>query len=131
MKPGRPKSDIQEPSRSELEILKVLWESGTATVRFVNDRLNEQKAGVQYTSTLKLMQIMLDKGLVTRDNSQMTHVYRAATAEHKTKKALLDRFVDTIYDGSASSLMMHLLGSTRPSKEELEKFKELVKKMES
>src|SRR6187431_1226986 len=91
-----------EPTRSELEILQVLWQNGPSTVRFVNDQLNEMKREVQYTSTLKLMQIMVEKGLLVRDESQMKHVYSAAAEESKTKSYLLDRFVDSMYNGSAS-----------------------------
>ncbi|MEI9809872.1 MAG: BlaI/MecI/CopY family transcriptional regulator [Bacteroidota bacterium] len=119
-----------EPTKSELEILQVLWKNGPSTVRFVNDQLNEQKREVQYTSTLKLMQIMAEKGLVTRDESQMKHVYKPAIEEGKTKSFLLDRFVDTMYEGSASSLMMQLLGNKKTSKEELAAIKELIKKMD-
>jgi len=119
-----------EPTKSELEILQVLWKNGPSTVRFVNDQLNEQKREVQYTSTLKLMQIMAEKGLVTRDESQMKHVYKPAVEEGKTKSFLLDRFVDTMYEGSASSLMMQLLGNKKTSKEELAAIKELIKKMD-
>src|SRR5436190_15764505 len=90
-----------EPTRSELEILQVLWQHGPSTVRFVNDQLNQQKRAVQYTSTLKLMQIMVDKGILNRDETNMKHVYSAAMEEQKTKGFLLDRFVDTIYNGSA------------------------------
>ncbi|PWU01248.1 MAG: transcriptional regulator, partial [Bacteroidetes bacterium] len=67
-----------EPTKSELEILQVLWKYGPSTVRFVNDQLNEQKRMVQYTSTLKLMQIMVEKGILSRDETQMKHVYSAA-----------------------------------------------------
>jgi BlaI family penicillinase repressor len=119
-----------EPTKSELEILQILWKNGPSTVRFVNDQLNEQKREVQYTSTLKLMQIMAEKGLVTRDESQMKHVYKPAIEESKTKSFLLDRFVDTMYEGSASSLMMQLLGNKKTSKEELAAIKELIKKMD-
>jgi predicted transcriptional regulator len=118
-----------EPTRSELEILQVLWEHGPSTVRFVNDTLNEQKREVQYTATLKLMQIMLDKGLLSRDDSQMKHVYSAAVEEAKTKSMLLDRFVQTMYKGSASSLMLQLLGRKKTSKKELDAIMELVNKM--
>ena len=83
-----------EPTKSELEILQVLWEFGPSTVRFVNDHLNEQKREVQYTSTLKLMQIMVEKGLLKRDESQMKHVYMVAVEEDKTKSFLLERFVE-------------------------------------
>ncbi len=119
-----------EPTKSELEILQVLWEHGPSTVRFVNDTLNEQKRSVQYTSTLKLMQIMVDKKLLTRDESQMKHIYIPAEAEQVTKNFLLERFVETMYKGSASSLMMQLLGNKKTSKKELEAIKELIKKME-
>ena len=119
-----------EPTKSELEILQVLWKHGPSTVRFVNDQLNEQKREVQYTSTLKLMQIMVEKGLLGRDESQMKHVYSAALEEGKAKSALLERFVNTLYEGSASSLMMHLIGHKKTSKKELEQIKELLKKMD-
>src|SRR6202012_369178 len=92
-----------EPTKSELEILQVMWEFGPSTVRFVNDKLNERK-DVNYTSTLKLMQIMADKGIVKRDESQMKHIYHVAQEEEKTKDHLLQKFVDSMYKGSASKL---------------------------
>src|ERR1700726_711086 len=100
-----------EPTKSELEILQVLWEFGPSTVRFVNDQLNEQKREVNYMSTQKL--IMLDKGFVTKDASQMTHVYRATADEDKTKGQMLDRVVDNLFNGSASNLMMQLMGNKK------------------
>jgi BlaI family penicillinase repressor len=119
-----------DPTKSELEILQVLWKHGPSTVRFVNDQLNEEKREVQYTSTLKLMQIMVEKGLLNRDESQMKHIYSAATDEDKTKSILLDRFIDTLYNGSASSLMMQLLGNKKASVREMEAIRELLKKLE-
>ncbi|PWT78469.1 MAG: transcriptional regulator [Bacteroidetes bacterium] len=119
-----------EPTKSELEILQVLWKEGPSTVRFVNDRLNEQKRSVQYTSTLKLMQIMVEKAILNRDESSMKHVYSAALEEKKTKGFLLDRFIDSMYNGSATSLMMQLLGNKKTSKKELQAIKELIDKME-
>lgn len=119
-----------EPTKSELEILQVLWEHGPSTVRFVNDKLNELKREVQYTSTLKLMQIMVEKAILNRDDSQMKHIYSAAAEETKTKGFLLDRFVDTLYNGSASSLMLQLLGNKKTSKKELDAIKDLIKKMD-
>ena len=118
-----------EPTRSELEILQVLWQNGPSTVRFVNDQLNEKKREVQYTSTLKLMQIMAEKGLVIRDESSMKHVYSAAQEESKAKGFLLDRFVDSMYNGSAGKLMMQLLGSKKTSKKELDEIRQLLDKM--
>ena len=130
MKASKKENNKLEPTRSELEILQVLWLHGPSTVRFVNDELNAQKREVQYTSTLKLMQIMAEKGLLKRDESQMKHVYSPATEESKTKSFLLDRFVDTLYNGSASSLMMQLLGNKKTSKEELNAMKELIRKLD-
>lgn len=127
------KKDIRshntEPTKSELEILKVLWEIGPSTVRQVNDRLNEQTRSVQYTSTLKLMQIMQDKGLLTRDDTNMKHVYSPAEPEQKTKNALLERFVENMYNGSASNLVMQLLGNKKTSKKELQAIKDMLNKM--
>src|SRR5687767_14460418 len=74
-----------EPTKSELEILQVLWEYGPSTVRFVNDQLNAKKRAVQYTGTLKLMQIMAEKGILKRDESNMKHVYKAVLEEQKPR----------------------------------------------
>lgn len=124
------KNALSEPTKSELEILQVLWEFGPSTVRFVNDHLNEQKREVNYMSTQKLMLIMLDKGFLTKDETQMKHVYSAAVEEGKTKGLMLDRVVDTLFNGSASSLMMQLLGNSKMSPREMEEFKELIKKID-
>ncbi|HEV9034977.1 MAG TPA: BlaI/MecI/CopY family transcriptional regulator [Puia sp.] len=117
-----------EPTRSELEILQVLWQHGPNTVRFVNDQLNEQKREVNYASTLKLMQIMAEKGLLRRDESQVKHIYSPASEEYKTKSLLLDRFVDTMFNGSVSSLMLHLLDNKKASQNELEAIRKLLNK---
>lgn len=123
------KSEQAAPTRSELEILRVLWENGPSTVRAVNDRLNEERE-VNYTSTLKLMQIMVDKGILIRDESQMKHVYQPAEAEQQTKTVLLERFVKTVYNNSPSSLMLQLLGNQKVSKKELEAMKEVLRNLE-
>lgn len=120
--------NIIEPTRSELEILQVLWMNGPSTVRFVNDRLNEQKREVNYTSTLKLMQIMVEKGILKRDESSMKHIYEPVQEEQRTKSFLLDRFIDSMFHGSASSLLMQLLGNKKTSKKELEKIRQLIEK---
>ena len=118
-----------EPTKSELEILQVLWEFGPSTVRFVNDKLNEKK-DVNYTSTLKLMQIMADKGIVKRDESQMKHIYHVAEEEQKTKDHLLQKFVDSMYKGSASNLVMQLLGNKKATKEELDSIRKMLDDLE-
>ena len=119
-----------EPTRSELEILQVLWEIGPSTVRDVHTELVKQK-DVNYTTTLKLMQIMADKGILARDESQMKHVYRATEDEQKTKDHLLEKFVDSMYKGSASKLVLRLLGNKKTSKEDLKAIKEMLNKLET
>ena len=124
------KDNNPEPTKSELEILQVLWQFGPSTARFVNDHLNKEKREVIYMSTLKLMQIMVEKGFLKKDESQMRHIYRAAVEEGKTKGFLLDKVVDNLFNGSAGSLMMQLLGNKKLSPQDMEEFKELIKKIE-
>ena len=126
--PKKKDKGLSEPTKSELEILQVLWQHGPNTVRFVNDRLNEHKREVQYASTLKLMQIMAEKGLLIRDESQVKHVYRPASEEYKTKSLLLDRFVDSLFDGSVSNLMLHFLNNKKISPKELDEVRALLNK---
>ncbi len=118
-----------KPTESELEILQILWEHGPSTVRQVNERLNELRE-VGYTTTLKLMQIMAEKGLVDRDTTQRTHVYRAAVSEEETQQALLRRFMDLAFRGSATRLVMQLLGGGQTTPEELRAIKELIERAE-
>src|SRR6195952_3621414 len=103
------------PTKTEMDVLRLLWEHGPSTVRFVHDKLNEQKEAVIYTSTLKLMQVMKEKGMLGRDESSMKHVYSAALKEDDVKGGMLGRFVDNMYNGSPSSLMVALLGNNKTS----------------
>ena len=130
MKKKKDKSLVNEPTRSELEILQVLWQNGPSTARFVNDYLNKEKREVIYMSTLKLMQIMVEKKLLKKDDSKMPHVYRAAVAEAKTKGALLDKVVENLFNGSAAGLMMQLLGNKKISPDEMEQYKELIRRID-
>ncbi|WP_276481100.1 BlaI/MecI/CopY family transcriptional regulator [Paraflavitalea pollutisoli] len=118
------------PTKAEMDVLQVLWKHGPATVRFVHDTLNEQKEAVQYTSTLKLMQVMTEKGMLTRDESSMKHIYSPVLEEDKTKGSMLTRFVDNMYDGSVSNLMMALLGNDKTSDKELKVLKEMLKQLD-
>ena len=118
-----------DPTKSELEILQILWDNGPSTVRLVNDKLNENKE-VTYTSTLKLMQIMTEKKILKRDESNMKHIYHVVEKEQKAKGHLLDKFVDTMFGGSASGLMMQLLGNKSTSKDEIEAIKSMLDKLE-
>ncbi len=117
------------PTKSEMEVLQILWQHGPSTVRFVHDTLNGQKEAVQYTSTLKLMQVMTEKGMLERDETNMKHIYRPALEEGKTKGVMLERFVESMYNGSVSNMMLALLGTDKTSKEELVKVKALLDKM--
>lgn len=124
---ARKKSPDGEPTPFELEVLQVLWEHGPCNVRFVNDQLNTKK-DVAYTTTLKIMQIMHDKGLLLRDNSAMTHIYMPAVKEEATKNAMLNRFVNAVFGGSPTDLMVQLMGGKKPSKDELKILKDMIKK---
>ncbi|MCB0566052.1 MAG: BlaI/MecI/CopY family transcriptional regulator [Phaeodactylibacter sp.] len=123
-------TNIPKPTESELEILHVLWEHGPSSVRFVNDKLNEERE-IGYTTTLKLMQIMADKGLALRNTESRTHIYKAAVSEADTQKRLLQKFVDTAFRGSAVKLVMQALGNHQASPKELDEIKALIEKMES
>ena len=121
--------EVFKPTESELEILQILWAKGPSSVRQVNDLLNQRRE-VGYTTTLKIMQLMLEKGLVNRDTSTRTHVYRTAVSEQDTRKRLLDRFVDTTFRGSAMDLVMQALGNKDTSQEELNEIKAYIQKIE-
>ncbi|HHM20408.1 MAG TPA: BlaI/MecI/CopY family transcriptional regulator [Bacteroidetes bacterium] len=124
-----PKKKIPRPTGSELEILKVLWDHGPSSVRFVNEELNKKKP-TGYTTTLKLMQIMLKKELLTRETSTRSHIYQATVDRAAMQNTLLDKFVDNVFGGSAMGLVMQALGNHKASPEELEQIKALIEKME-
>jgi len=123
-----------KPTEAELEILQILWEHGASTVRFVNDTLNEKKPSDQkeigYTTTLKLMQLMNEKGLANRNEESRTHIYEAGVKEGEMQKALLEKFVDKTFRGSAMKMVMQALGNHKTSQEDLEEIKALIKKIE-
>lgn len=125
----RKKNTETEPTRGELEILQILWEQGPATVRQINEILGKKK-DVQYTSTLKQMQVMAEKGLLKRNESQMTHVYSAVSREKEIKEHFLDRFLDLFYKGSPGNLIVQLLGKKGISKQDVAYIKEQLKKMD-
>lgn len=116
-----------KPTESELEILQILWTKGLATVREVHEELARTKE-VGYTTTLKLMQIMHEKGIVKRDDSMRTHVYQAAVNKEKTQKHLLSKMIDSLFGGSPTQLVIQALGddSHKASPEELEKIQALL-----
>jgi BlaI family transcriptional regulator, penicillinase repressor len=111
-----------KPTESELEILNILWTEGAATVRTVHEKLALTKdAG--YTTTLKLMQIMLEKKLLSRDASNKTHVYTAIVNREQTQGQMVQRMIETMFNGSAMQLVMQTLGNHKASKAELNKIR--------
>jgi BlaI family transcriptional regulator, penicillinase repressor len=119
-----------KPTESELEILQTLWTRGLATVREVHEDLAQTK-DVGYTTTLKLMQIMHEKGLVKRDDSMRTHVYQAAVNKEKTQKHLLGKMIDSLFGGSSTQLVIQALGENKASPEELEKIQTLLNNLKN
>lgn len=116
-----------KPTESELEILQILWSRGLATVREVHEELAKTK-DVGYTTTLKLMQIMNEKGIVKRDDSMRTHIYQAAVNKERTQKHLLNKMIDSLFGGSPTQLVIQALGegNHKASAEELEKIQALL-----
>jgi predicted transcriptional regulator len=118
-----------KPTDAELEILQVIWHHGPVSVRYVNDELNRKKQ-VGYTTTLKLMQIMTEKGLLKRSEKGRKHIYNVVIKEKEAKNLLLDKFVNTAFGGSAMDLVMQALGNHETTPEEIEELKALIDKIE-
>ncbi|MCZ7602613.1 MAG: BlaI/MecI/CopY family transcriptional regulator [Melioribacteraceae bacterium] len=118
-----------KPTVAELEILQILWEKGDVTVKKVNEEINKRK-DTGYTTTLKTMQIMFEKGLVERKKDGRSHTYSAAIKKEKTQQVLLDKILETAFGGSASKLVMQALGNKKTTKQELQEIKELINKLE-
>jgi BlaI family transcriptional regulator, penicillinase repressor len=118
-----------KPTETELEILSILWNKGPSTVRAVNDEMNQSKV-VGYTTTLKLMQIMTEKGMVEREMDGRTHIYHAIARQEDEQVRMIDRLLETAFSGSASKLVMQALGNHKTSDEELQEIKALIQKLE-
>jgi predicted transcriptional regulator len=115
----------QKPTAAELQILRVLWKRGPATVREVHDALQTEK-DYGYTTVLKLLQIMTVKGLVRRDEQQRAHIYEACQPAEKTKRQLAADLLRRVFDGSASELMLHALANRRNTKDEIDEIRRLL-----
>jgi predicted transcriptional regulator len=118
------------PTESELEILSIIWEKELATVREVHEIIHQTK-GVGYTTTLKLMQIMHEKGLVSRNVESKTHIYKAELEKEKAQDHYLGKMIKTLFSGSSSKLVLQALGNHNPSQKELLEIKELIEKLEN
>ncbi|GAB3798020.1 transcriptional repressor BlaI [Spirosoma humi] len=114
-----------KPTESELEILHVLWANGPSTVRQVHEKLSQSR-DIGYTTALKLMQIMHEKGFLSREEDARSHTYTAIVSEEDTQRSLVDRFVETAFRGSASKLVMQVLGQHKASRQELDEIKRLL-----
>jgi len=119
------KHSLPRPTDAELAILRVLWERGPSTVRQVHDVLSRDRPAV-YTTALKLLQIMTDKGLVSRDERDRSHVYQARLSEEQTQRQLVRDLVDRAFGGSASKLVMQALATRRATPEELTEIRRLI-----
>lgn len=119
---------FMKPTEGELEILQVLWKKQHATVREVHEEIIKNKeAG--YTTTLKLMQIMFEKGIVSRDSSSKVHVYRPIATKENTQSMLVNKMIDSLFGGSPAQLVMQALGNHKASKEELEEISNFLKRI--
>jgi BlaI family penicillinase repressor len=119
----------RKPTASELEILRVLWTRGPSTVREVHDSLKEKKT-LGYTTVLKLLQIMIAKGTVRRNETQRAHVYEAGRPAEQTKRQIAGDMLQRVFEGSASELMTHALAGKRASREEIEELRHLLDEYE-
>lgn len=119
----------KKPTEAELEVLQVLWENGSSSVRFVNETLSKNRE-VVYTTTLKIMQNMTEKGFLKRDASKRTHLYEAAISEAMVQEKFFDRFLDKVFGGSPLKLVLHTLGHEKTKSDDLEEIKKLISKLE-
>ena len=124
------KEKALKPTESELEILSVLWDLKKASVRMVHEKLSEHKDS-GYTTTLKLMQIMHEKGLVSRNVDSKTHIYKAELEKEKAQDHYLGKMIKTLFSGSSSKLVLQALGTHNPSQKELLEIKQLIEKLEN
>jgi BlaI family penicillinase repressor len=123
------KTRSTQPTEVELQMLRILWELGPSPVREIHARLNADK-GTNYSTTVKMLSVMLDKGLVKRDEKASPHVYRPALTREKAGKRMLSDLIEKVYDGAAMSLVLQALASSAATKEELDEVRRMLDQME-
>jgi len=124
-----PRPASAQPTEVEMQMLRILWELGPSPVREIHRRLNAAK-GTNYSTTVKMLAVMLQKGLVKRDEKAQPHVYRPVLTRAKTGKRLLDDLIEKVYEGSAMSLVLQALSSGKGTKEELDEVRRMLDQME-
>ena len=117
-----------QPTEVELQILRILWEKESATAREIHNSLNETKS-TQYPTTVKMLLVMLEKGLVKRNDSVRPQIYSPARSQAVTQKRMLKDLIKKVYDGSAKSLVMQALSASRASREDLDEIRDLIDEM--
>ena len=120
---------LPQPTEVELQILRILWELGPSPVREVHKRLEEAK-GTNYSTTVKMLSVMLEKGLVLRDEEAQPLVYRAALSRDRAGQRMVNDLIDKIYNGSAASLVLQALASRKATAAELDEVRKLLDQME-
>ncbi|AKP50751.1 BlaI/MecI/CopY family transcriptional regulator [Cyclobacterium amurskyense] len=121
---------VDKPTAAELEVLAVLWDIEQGSVRQVHEKLSETKE-TGYTTTLKIMQNMHVKGLVSRDEEKRSHIYKAAISQEDTQQSLVKSFIGKAFGGSAKKLVMQALGQSEPSREEIKEIRAFLDKIEN
>ena len=124
-----PRPSSAQPTEVEMQILRILWELGPSPVREIHRRLNAAK-GTNYSTTVKMLAVMLQKGLAKRDENAQPHVYRPVLTRAKTGKRMLEDLIEKVYEGSAMSLVLQALSSGKATKEELDEVRRLLDEME-
>ncbi len=119
----------KKPTTAELDVLTALWENGPSSVRDVHRILSESR-DILYTTTLKTMQVMFGKGLLTRDDSSRAHIYAAAVEQSDIEKKMLDGIADSLFSGSTARLVISALGHDKPTSEELDEIRKLIDQLE-
>lgn len=120
---------IKKPTETEIEVLSILWDKGPQTVRQIHDQMADEK-GVRYTTTLKIMQIMFEKGMLSRIKDGKTHIYKAETSQSSAQSNMLTKMLKTVFKGDGAKLAMQALGNSSPSKKELDEIRAYLNQLE-